>query len=61
VLIHLNRLVEFDMRALKIPKLRLATLWILASVSPDQSRWALFGDLLSKDLGVFELDYPTTA
>ena len=39
VVIHLNRLVQFAPSELKIPKLRLSTLWIMAAVAPNQSRW----------------------
>jgi hypothetical protein len=60
VVIHLNRLVEFEPGSLKIPKLRLSTLWIMAAVLPDQSRWALWGDFLGNDLGALEFDYPTS-
>jgi hypothetical protein len=58
VVIHLNRLVEFAPAELKIPKLRLSTLWIMAAVTRDQGRWALWGDFLGNDLGVLEFDYP---
>jgi hypothetical protein len=59
VVIHLNRLVQFAPAELKIPKLRLSTLWIMAALAPNQSRWGLWGDFLSDDLGVLEFDYPT--
>lgn len=59
LVIHLDRLVGFEPRTLKIHKLRLSTLWVMASVTLDQSRWALWGDFLSKDLGVIEFAYPT--
>jgi hypothetical protein len=59
VVIHLNRLVEFAPAELKIPKLRLSALWVMAAVTPDQSRWALWGNFLTKDLGAMEFEYPT--
>jgi hypothetical protein len=59
VVIHLNRLAEFDPGSLKIPKLGISTLWVIAALSPNQRRWGLWGDFLG-DLGVLEFDYPVT-
>lgn len=59
VVIHLNRLVHFDPAELTIPALPISTLWIMAAVTPDQSRWALWGDFLSGERSGGEFDYPT--
>ena len=51
VAIHLNRQVNFDPKTLVVPPLRIAALWIFASISPDQSEWALWGNFLEKPEG----------
>jgi hypothetical protein len=49
VLIHLNREARFKPSAVVIPEgTRIAALWVLACVSPDQSRWALWGSYLEE-------------
>lgn len=51
VAIHLNRQVHFDPKTLVIPRLRIAALWIFASISPDQSEWVLWGNFLEQPEG----------
>ena len=51
VAIHLNRQVHFDPRTLVVPPLRIAALWVFASVSPDQSEWGLWGNFLEQSEG----------
>jgi hypothetical protein len=60
VVIHVNRLVHFDPEGLTIPKLPISTLWIMAAITRNQSRWALWGDFLCGDRGGREFDYPTS-
>jgi len=51
VAIHLNRQVHFDPKALSVPPLRFAALWVFASISPDQSEWGLWGNFLEQPEG----------
>ena len=51
VAIHLNRQVHFDPATLVVPPLRIAALWIFASISPDQSEWGLWGNYLEQSEG----------
>lgn len=59
VVIHLNRLVQFDPLELRVGSLKISTLWVIAAIAPDRSRWALWGDFLGAN-GVTEFDYPTS-
>jgi len=60
VVVHLNQRTRFLPSELTIPPLRLAALWVFAGITPDQSRWAMWGNLLepveSWQAGTF--DYP---
>jgi hypothetical protein len=58
VAIHLNRVTRFTPTELVIPPLKLAALWIFGAVSPDQSKWAIWGNFLG-DLESSEFVYPT--
>jgi hypothetical protein len=58
VLIHLNRVGRFNPASVSIPAgLRIAALWVLASSSPNQSKWWLCGDFLETPEGS-EFEYP---
>jgi hypothetical protein len=57
IAIHLNQTRPFDAPAIQIPELHLAGLWVFSSISPDASRWGLWGDLLKVPLGT-EHAYP---
>lgn len=63
VVVHLNQRTRFLPSELTIPPLRLAALWVFAGITPDQSRWAMWGNLLepveSWQAGTF--DYPEPA
>jgi hypothetical protein len=60
VAIYVNLLLELDPPALQIPKLRISTLWIMGAVTPNQSRWAMWGDFLHREnLSLVEFDFPT--
>lgn len=60
VVVHLNQATRFLPSELTIPPVRVAALWVLAGISPDQSRWAIWGNLVepvdSWQAGTF--DYP---
>jgi len=59
VLIHLNRQVRFKPSELVVPpNARIAALWVLACLSPDQTRWALWGNYLAQPERS-EFTYPT--
>ena len=51
VAIHLNRAAQFNPDELHIPPLRIAALWVFASISADKSVWGLWGNLLEDRLG----------
>lgn len=57
VAIHLNKPSEFDPMHMKVPKLPLASLWVFGAISPDATRWGLWGDLLGTPVGT-QHDYP---
>lgn len=48
VVLHLNRRLRFDPSTLRVPTLRIASLWALGCVSQDGAEWALWGDLMSE-------------
>jgi hypothetical protein len=48
VAVFLNRHGHFSPRELRIPPLRIAALWFLFSVSPDQSEWRLVGNFMEE-------------
>lgn len=58
VLIHLNRELRFTPSRVSLPpRTNIAALWVLACISPDQSRWALWGDYLEQ-AERSEFEYP---
>jgi hypothetical protein len=59
VLIHLNQQVRFNPNELAIPpNLNISALWLLACISPDQSKWAIWGNYLDSP-EKSEFLYPT--
>jgi hypothetical protein len=59
VAIHLNQEIrEFNPSTLRVPPLNIAALWIFGAVSPDKSRWAIWGNFLDQ-LQAGEFQYPT--
>lgn len=59
VAIHLNREIKgFDPSVIEVPPLKIAALWIFGAVSPDKSRWAIWGNFLDQ-LQAGEFEYPT--
>jgi hypothetical protein len=57
VAIHLNKRIDFDLSTIRVPKLSIAALWMFGAISPDSSRWGLWGDLLAEPVGT-EHAYP---
>ena len=58
VLVHLNQQVCFSASDLVVPAgARIAALWIMACVSPDQLKWVLWGNYLEQ-LERSEFAYP---
>lgn len=59
VLVHLNQQISFNPKKLTIPDgLKISSLWIIACISPDQSKWALWGNFLEQ-AEKSEFAYPT--
>ncbi|MBI5560658.1 MAG: hypothetical protein HY883_05230 [Deltaproteobacteria bacterium] len=57
VVIHVNRNVQLHLSSVKVPSLNIASLWLMGSSRPDQSKWFLAGNLLNKPQ-ILEFDYP---
>lgn len=58
VAIHLNQATPFSPMELAIPPLKIAALWVFGAISPDQSKWMLWGNFLEK-VRWGEFLYPT--
>jgi hypothetical protein len=58
VAIYLNQRVHFDPTKLAIPPLNVAALWVFGAISPDNERWALWGNFLETPQGT-RFEYPT--
>jgi hypothetical protein len=56
-LVQLNRRVELDLSALRVPKMGFRELWFIAAASVDQGEWSLFGDMLNGPRQ-FDFSYP---
>jgi hypothetical protein len=57
VAIHVNQEGRFDPKHLQLPRLSIAELWIFGAASRDQSKWFLFGDMLTEPKYSY-FDYP---
>lgn len=57
IAVHYNREDRFDARKVQIPPLKVAALWVFGAVSPDQSKWMLYGNML-EDAEMSWFDYP---
>ena len=55
--IHMNREGTIDIPKIIIPQLNIRELWLFGSLTQDQSKWFLIGDLL-KDKSYYEFYYP---
>jgi hypothetical protein len=58
VAIHLNQNTRIERDNLRIPPLKLAALWIFATLKPDQSTWGLWGNFLEPDPEMSQFEYP---
>jgi hypothetical protein len=48
IVIRLNRSMRFEPASLKMPSsLAIGGLWVLGSISDDQSKWAVWGDFMA--------------
>jgi hypothetical protein len=56
--VHVNRSGCFDYSSVQKPETSFAEIWLYASLTSDQSLWALYGDLLHEPRG-FEIPWPT--
>lgn len=57
VVLHLNQQIRFEPARLRVPSLRLASLWVLGCTSPDGSEWGLWGNYF-EDLEQTRFVYP---
>jgi hypothetical protein len=55
--IHMNRQGTIDISQIFIPRLNIRELWLFGSLTLNQSKWFLVGDLL-KDKNYYEFYYP---
>ena len=52
VVIHLNQQLRFEPQSVVVPPLRIAALWVFASLTEDESEWGLWGNFLEEPEGV---------
>jgi hypothetical protein len=57
VVIHVNRAGRLELKTIKVPKLDIASLWLLGAIEPDQSKWSIAGDILGEP-EITEFEYP---
>ena len=57
VAVHLNQQLSFDPVEVVVPPLCIGGLWMFGAVSPDHSRWGLWGDFLRGQGGTLH-EYP---
>lgn len=57
VALFLNRAGRFDLSRIKVPSLTISQLWMFGNRTLDQSRWMLYGDMLSSS-SLYEFDFP---
>ncbi len=58
VAIHLNQSLNFNPELLKLTHLKLASVWIFASVTKDQSIWNLWGNFIETNPSMIQFKYP---
>ena len=59
VVIHVNRAGQLQIPTVKVPRLNIASLWLIGASAPDQSKWFLAGDLLNNpQISFFTLPCP---
>jgi hypothetical protein len=57
VAVYLNQQVHFDPSKVKIPNMRIGSLWVFGGLAPDASEWGLWGDFLDQPQGT-RFTYP---
>jgi hypothetical protein len=57
VAIYLNQQLRFEANDLRIPRMRIAALWVFGGLAPDGSQWGLWGDFLDQPKGT-QFAYP---
>ena len=57
VAIHMNNPGRLELADVEVPDVPLGGLWLFASTTSDQSRWALYGSLLQDPI-LYEFSYP---
>ena len=58
VAIHLNHQGRFEPSLLKVPELKIGSLWVFGSAVPDQSRWNIWGNFTEDDPYGSQFSYP---
>lgn len=58
VAIHLNQKGRFEPTLLRVPGLRIGSLWLFGGAAPDQSRWNLWGNFTESDPYGTQFSYP---
>jgi hypothetical protein len=58
VVLHLNRQLRFDPLAVRLPYLRISSLWILGCTRLDGTEWGLWGDFLTQNVEEHRFAYP---
>jgi hypothetical protein len=57
VVLHINRAGRLELQSIEVPKLNIASLWLIGSTTPDQSKWFVAGDIMDKPI-ISEFEYP---
>jgi hypothetical protein len=58
VAVFLNRAGRLDLASIKVPKLHIAELWLYGNLTPDQSKWFLYGNVLAEPRN-YEFAFPS--
>lgn len=59
VAVHVNQEGPLIWSEIAKPETSVPEIWLYAALTPDQSRWFLYGNLLNRSQG-FEISWPTT-
>jgi len=59
VAVHMNQSGPVVYSDIRSPELKLGGIWLYSSITPDQSRWFLYGDILRQPRG-YEINWPIT-
>lgn len=54
---HVNRAGRLELPSIKVPKLNIASFWLIGASTPNQNKWFIAGDLLNNPR-MIEFDYP---